>query len=324
MDRSRLIRIFVAGLAALAATPPQPGPAQDLRRPTIAGAYSLELSGATRGSLRGVSGGTIQAPVISQAQSGSFAKKHIGAPVYEDLALEFGPGMDPMVYEWIAGSWRGTSGPVSGAVLLGNYNLEIVQRIEFEGILAETTIPALDASSKDPASITAAVRPEFIKHAKGGGSAPQTQLGGKQTAWLSGHFRMSLPGIDCSRVKKIDAFKVTSKAGSAQFPDLAVTVGQTGSESWIQWFESFVLGGNHGDDQEKNGEIVFLAPDLQTELGRVRLIQVGISGIEYVNAGAPDAMRSLKAQLYCERMEFEWKGGSTLDSNPVKVRILSR
>ena len=324
MDRSRFVRIFVVSLAVLGAVATAPARAQDLRRPAVAGTYALELNGSARGSLRSVRGGAINAPIVTQSVSGTFVKKHIGAPSYEDLVLEMGPGMDASVYEWIAGSWKGVPGSVQGAVVLANYNLEVVQRIEFEGSIAETTIPALDASSKEPAWVTVAVRPESIKHAKGGGSAPNPQLGGKQAIWQSSHFRMTLPGVDCSRVKKIDAFTITSKAGVPQFPNLTVTIGSAGSESWAQWFQSFVVAGNNGDGQEKDGEIVFLAPDQQTELGRVRLIQEGIFGLEYENAGAPEAMRSVKGSLYCERMEFEWKGGTALDSNPMKVRILSR
>ena len=58
------------------------------------------------GFVRSVSGGDISAPVLEEKPDpAGFVQKHLGTPVYEDIALQVGLAMGPARYDWIAATW---------------------------------------------------------------------------------------------------------------------------------------------------------------------------------------------------------------------------
>ena len=120
-------------------------------------------------------------------------------------------------------------------------------------------------------------------------------------------FRLEIDGLDCSKVTKIDAFTVKQAMAPSkiEFPNLAITLAEVSSETWREWHEDFVIKGNSGEGQEKQGKLAFLAPT-----GRETLLTISFRGLgifklrrERSEAGADRASR-MTAELYCQRMEL--------------------
>jgi len=152
------------------------------------------------------------------------------------------------------------------------------------------------------------------------GKVPGGGAGTKKKSLIGANFRFELDGLDASHVRDIDAFAVqvstsTDDIGDArqvhkeptriEFPNLRVTIadGPTAA-TWRTWFDDFVIKGKNETSNEKSGAIVYLAPDLKTELGRVVLHNVGIFALRRSPRTSSDAVSTLTAELFCERMEL--------------------
>ncbi|MEP7227512.1 MAG: hypothetical protein ABI785_09140, partial [Gemmatimonadales bacterium] len=187
-------------------------------------------------------------------------------------------------------------------------------------LVLETTFPTLDASSKDPAYLTVKLASETIRLIPGSGAQASITPAAHQKAWLPANFRLELPGLDVSKVPRIESFTVgqhmaepavgesrvsAKEAGGIEFPSLKIAIPEVTAKTWVDWSDDFIVKGNSGDEKEKNGAIVFLDPSLKNELGRVNLINCGIAGLgperQVANA---EAVRRMVAELYCERMEL--------------------
>lgn len=286
-----------------------------------AGNHVLILDGVNCGFLKSVEGGGIRAEVIVEtAQPGAVAKKHVGPPNYEDFKVQVGMAMAKPLLEWIRATLRLESPRKSGSVVAADANLNATSERQFtDALISEVTIPALDGSSKEAAYLTLGFAPESTKRVKASGkvSPPKAPA---QKEFLVSSFRFELDGLDATKVSKIDGFTIKQtfataevggtrepvrEPGSIEFPNLRVTLAESAAQTWIDWFEDFVIKGNSGDEWEKGGAIVFLSPDLKNEVLRVKLGNVGIFSLapEKVGAGA-DQIARVKAELYCERMEL--------------------
>lgn len=294
------------------------------------GSFALELQGASAGFLRSAEGGHAEAEVISTPASGYLAK-HLGAVKFSDLVLEVGANMEPSIYDWIAASWAGKSSRMNGAVLLASYNFQVVARREFRNaLLTATELPTLDAAGKEAASFTLRVATEGVKESKGAGSVPST-LAAKQRPWNVNNFRLEIAGLDCSRVRKIDSFKVQTGVSSAGHGELTpgpvtvsdfhVTLAEVTADSWDAWAQSFIVEGKNDDAQEKTGDIVLLGADLQSEIARIHLFGLGLSSLSRQAVDDGNQIRNVVATLYCERATLEWKSGAT---PVVNVRLFNR
>ncbi|HEY8724259.1 MAG TPA: hypothetical protein VIL92_10435 [Gaiellaceae bacterium] len=214
-----------------------------------------------------------------------------------------------------------------------------VKELDFyNALITETTIPALDGASKDPAYLTLKLTPQSTQPTKPSGTLPSTQ-GSKQKAWLASNFKLELGKLDTTRVSKIDSFTIKQtlvqpttdlgdvtfpeqalvvsvppyvlQPGQIDFPNLRVTLTEASAQTWIDWSESFIRQGNNSDENEKSGTIRFFASDLTTELARVDLFGVGIFDLtdeRPLDAASTDTVRRLVAELYVERMAFVFPG----------------
>ena len=63
-------------------------------------------------------------------------------------------------------------------------------------------------------------------------------------------------------------------------------------------------------DKEKNGSLVYLTPDLKTELFRLELSHLGIFRLhEDSGEAGSEQIHRVEAQMYCEQMELQSHGG---------------
>ena len=62
-----------------------------------------------------------------------------------------------------------------------------------------------------------------------------------------------------------------------------------------------MIKGKNDESSERSGTIQLLAADAKTELARIKLFGLGIYQLETLST---EKVNSVKAQLYCRRMEL--------------------
>ena len=293
-------------------------------RSYVSGNYFLTLDGAKCGFVKSIDGGGITAELINEpAATSQYVKKHIGQPKYEDFQVQVGFSMGEKVYQWIAQSWSMAYPRINGSVTALNYDLQPTsERQFFKALLTETTIPAVDGASKEPAYITLKFAPEYTRTEKPTGSKADYGQYGKneQKVWLPASFKLEIAGLDCSKVSKIDSFTVKQTAvtddigeardvlkepGKLEFPNLKITLAEATAQSWLDWHENFVVKGNNDETFEKSGILTFLSPNRQEVLAQIKFYNMGIIRAQSEKGEAnADTVKRVQVELYVERMEF--------------------
>ena len=305
-------------------------------RSFVSGNFSLNLEGVKTGFIKSVEGGSVTADVVEEKPGPSgFIKKHIGNPKYEDITLQLGFSNAKDVYDWIAASWKMNFQRKNGSIVAADFRRQPrSERLFFNALITETTIPACDASSFEPGFLTVTLTSELTRLVKPGAALPPPL---PPHVWRPSNFRLVIDGLDTSRVSKIDAFTVkqsvttddtgqtrdpTKEPGKLEFPNLKITLSEVTAQSWIDWHEDFVIKGNNSDDKERSGTLELLSANRQTVLARIHFFNMGIVSVgpakavkNPCQAGCPvdqddiqDVIGKMQAELYVERMEFEAAG----------------
>ncbi|HWN19855.1 MAG TPA: hypothetical protein VNO19_13155 [Gemmatimonadales bacterium] len=285
--------------------------------------FSLSLEGVTVGYLRAVEGGAaVGTVVVDNVGPDNIQKKHVTGVRYEPLTFDVGLDSKPVV-EWVTSAWQGKNARKSGSVQILDYDFNIVGGREFtDALITGTTVSALDNSNaKAPLVLTVTVAPESVREV--GGSGKAQGLSPKSKPISSGNFRFEMGDLETSFVRRIEPFTVGQQAtaneigemrsaekqpSTLEFPNLKIRMAARPYPNWSKWRDEFLLKGNGGEAQEKNGAIVLLDPTLQNELGRINLFNCGLIrlGGERQEA-AKESANTVTADLYCEKMELAIK-----------------
>jgi len=258
MKNSR--RAFIARAAtALAATAASPFLAESAnaaftstQRGYVAGKYALELDGIMGGWLDSVDGGALSGP-------GGQA-----------ITITCGPDMSKSFYDWIKASFAGTSPRKDGAIITADYNYKEISRTTFfKAALTEVAFPALDAASKDAAKMSVKFGPESLKvdlsnkgkSISGGGVNAMVQK-----KWLPSNFRLTIGGLDCRYVNKIEAITWAGGRGS----DLIVSVAASHAGDFVAWQKK---------PATKSGTLDYLEPNLATVFFSLGFGDLGIANV---------------------------------------------
>jgi hypothetical protein len=289
-------------------------------RAYTAGKFALEIDGNVAGFVNTVEGGLAFGEVVNEQSDYFFFKKHLGNAGVRDIRLEFGADMEKSFYNWIAAALQGEHFSLSGAIVGVNFNGDVISRLEFQQAqITEVGFPALDATSKDTARMSMVLSPAHTVLNRKASGKLSVKGGGIQKRWLSSGFKLSIDGIDTTRVTKIDALTIKLPRTSfgecyscenlpppqlVDFPHVVVTTSEP-ADSVYDWFEKFVIDGNNEDSQEKRGTLAYLTADMKT-LFTVKLSNLGIFEIMPVatEAGSSSVPR-LMAAMYCESMELQ-------------------
>ena len=276
----------------------------------------LTLGGVKCGPVRSADGGFARGEVVTlPPASGVFQQKHISTVQYEPFVVAVGFANAAPVYDWVADTWKGKFDRKSGSVVVTDYKLEAKRESEFSNaLLTETSFPAFDAASKEQGFLTLKFSPELVRQKSPSGK--QDAAAAKAKQWLRSGFRLQIDGLDCTKVSKIEALSVKSKvidAGTGEsklsqpepstleFPNLEITLSEVSSKTWFDWAEDFVIKGKNDESNERSGTIQLLAADAKTELARIKLFGLGIYQLETLST---EKVSSVKAELYCRRMEL--------------------
>ncbi len=152
--------------------------------------------------------------------------------------------------------------------------------------------------------------------ATGGPASPQAAK-----LWIGSAFQLKIDGLDTTRVSKIESFSVKApnivdavgvmrdyqkEPGKLEFPNLVIFLPEERAQTWIDWFDDFVIKGNCGDDKERTGTLDILAPNLQQILFTIKFTGLGICKLSRLNADSrSEQARNIRIELYCEKMEFK-------------------
>jgi hypothetical protein len=298
------------------------------RRAYAGGHFVFTLDGApVPGYLRSVEGGTITGEVIDETVGPDFTHfKHLGTVSIEPLTLELGMSMSRPIFDWISASWKRDFSRRSGSVVHTDARYESqVEQWFTDALIVETTFPALDGASTDPAYLTVKLQPEQVELKRGDGQLVSSVISPMQKHWSPSNFRLNIDGLDTSHVSKIDSFSVTQKlkelyVGSARFPELEPTglefsnltvyTSLAHADDFLAWYQEVLADGDKDTRQERQGAIEFLGPNRKDTLFTVGLHNVGIFGftIEKSEAGA-DRPKRCKIDLYVESMSLEYGAG---------------
>ena len=276
------------------------------------GRTALELGGVSQGYLRSADGGDTFADVTV----GEGGLKQIGAPKLDDFSVEFGFGLGLDFYLWIVGAVGGGEQPSKDGVILTtdlNRNVKSARGFE-QARINELTIPACDAASKDSGYLTVSFTPGLASDVTRTG---QLAAAAPQKAWVTSNFKLQIDGLDCTKVGKIDSITIKRNIGDSNqvdYPNLGIVFAASTLATWQSWFNDFVVGGNNGQANERNGHLTLLASNGVTELAVLQLHHMGIYRLDPDNeppTGA-EAVQVARAELYVEAMNFSTLGSYIL------------
>src|SRR5215475_3784542 len=174
--------------------------------------YQLLLDGSDpAGFVRSVEYGGIKGELLAQPVGGQpWKAKHIHNPTCEPITVQVGLSMSDSFFDWIADSWAGKYSRRNGSIITYDHDMNVRYEFEFhEALILETTVPALDASSKEPGFITVKFQPERGEHKMDpGGSYIQARTPVRQKLFSPADFRLDIDGLTGHRVNKIEQITV--------------------------------------------------------------------------------------------------------------------
>jgi hypothetical protein len=288
-------------------------------RSYVAGNFFLEIEGVNAGFVSGVDGGFAFGNVVEEFENPDyFVKKHLeDPPEYGDISLEMGSGMSPALYQWFKDVLEGgVDTEKDGAIIAVNYNNQVVRRLDFVNAqITRLTFPALNAASKDAATIKLTLSPQSTVLSSPGGTFKATQSKSAKK-WQASNFRLSIKGLDTAKVSAVDAIDIVipraeSRDGFCEncpkpkinYPDLDITVSEANAATWFAWHQSFVIAGQNDDADEKTGTLDYLDPTLKTVLFSLNLTGLGITSVANQPAEAGlEGVARVKASMYSERI----------------------
>ncbi len=284
----------------------------------VSGSFFLDIGTTPCGFVSKVEGGGISAEVL-QGKIGfdHFASKHVGRVHYEDVTVEAGLGMAEPFWKWIVDTCEHKCERHDVSIIACDYQLKAQNtRLFAAAALTEITVPAMDAASKEPVRFKLKFLPEQTRSVEGDGKALPPSVKPPHAAACS-NFRLEIPGLDCTKVVKIDTFTVKQKVsvdevgerrdaelvpGGLEFPDLKITFSASTAKSWEEWFKKFV---NESGMEPKSGVLTLLAPNMKDEIMKIELAGLGIFRLtdDWQNTERAQVHRKT-AELFCEQMKF--------------------
>jgi hypothetical protein len=312
--------ILAGGMAVLGVTGYKPQAfAADAARAFTPGMFFLEVEGQPV-PVRSAEGGFPRADVITEPLGPSpFVKKHIGLPKFGEIAVECDPVMPKPLFDWVNSALNMTPTKRNGAIVTADFNRKEQSRLQFNNaLISEIGFPSCDGASKDAGYLTVKCAPEFTQPLAGKGTDVPGALGARTKAWLVSNFRLTIPGLDCSRVMKIEAFTIRQKTaqdtlgqsrdflkepGKLEFPNLCVYVAEAYAGTFYAWFQDMVLKGNSGEQNERVGTLELLDPTMHGALLTVTFQHLGLFAFAPEKAiSSTEAIRRVKVEMYCEQI----------------------
>jgi hypothetical protein len=290
-------------------------------------AVTLELAGVNQGFVHSFEGGSATGEVVvEKIGPDHIAHKHLAGVSYEDITVTVGPGMGKDLYEYIKAAFGFVHIRKDIAFKRIDLNQNVTWQMDvFHTLVTGVGFAELNASSKDAGALTLTLSPEYTRVKAGSGKLSQS-LGTKTKQWITSNFRLTIPGLDCTRVTRIGALSLslatTSNAvgemrdyektpSALTVPNLVVSLSEKAAPTFADWHNTFVIQGKNDQSQEKEGTLEILAADMKEVLFTLKFHGLGIFRLTPDKFAAQDELiRTVTAEMYCETMEFAYGPGA--------------
>ncbi|MGN6108275.1 MAG: phage tail protein [Kofleriaceae bacterium] len=299
------------------------------KRPYPAGHFELQIDGhASTAYLKSIEGGFAKAQTIDEPIGPENLRiKHSSIVEIDPFSVEFGLSGANDILKWIQSSWRKNWNRRNGVVTHANFDYFKTYEHEFyDALLIETTFPALDGASKEPAYLKCKIQPENVRSVKKASEQRlQPNNGAKQKLWSASSFRLNIDGLDEMKYcNKIESFTIKQgvkklytgedrfpqiEPTKIEFPNLVGSISLHYAERLLAWYDSYVVKGESDAKAQKTGSIEFLSPDRKRTIFQINLYEIGLKTafIQPVVANQPDIKR-VKFELYIGRMDLDGAG----------------
>jgi hypothetical protein len=260
----------------------------------------LLIDGVNMGALSYAMGGGLSAEVASEPLFGGLGKTVYNV-VPEPIEIQFTTSIGPAARKWLSDTWNdGKNNSRDGEVLLGDANLKAISTLTFQDAqVDQITVSALDGASKEHLSIGVRLQPAWVEEKPASGTIT---AGSTKGAAVASNFKFELDGVTIP-VRRIEAFtfKTTPSPGDTDFPVLKIRVAPGFAKNLLAWANDFLANGNFNN--ERNGRITLLKPNLSDELANIDLAGMGVRRF----ARVPGAMGSeYEFELYVEKMKLSF------------------
>ncbi len=288
--------------------------------------YSLELAGVNQGFVKSFEGGSaVGDVVVEKVGPDHIAHKHLANVKYEDITVTVGTGMGKGLYEWVKAAFALRSVRYDMVVKRTDFNQNVTWEMDvFHALVTGVGIPELNAAAKNVGMLTITFSSEYTRVKAGSGKLSQAPAK-KPIQWITSNFRLTIPGLDCTRVSKIGALSLTLQVatnavgeqrdtqatGGVNVPNLVVTLAEQAAQSFVDWQTTFLIEGKNSPAQEKDGTLEILGPDLKEVLFTLKFHGLGIFRLaaDKYEAGT-EQLRQVTAEMYCESMQFAYGPGA--------------
>jgi hypothetical protein len=249
------------------------------------GPWQLQLNGSSAGPLKSVSGCEVTASVNTVAG----VAKRAGQVKYGPCRLQFGLGMSPAFFRWIADALAKTPAPATMNLVQADLNGKVATNVELvDARLSGFSTPALDGGSQDLVLFTADVSAGAIRKGPLGGSA-SSGLKEKAPAATAANFRVTIPGVDAKRVAKVGSWSfevpyqldpvgsdkiVTGAAGPPKLGDLQLEVADGFAADFDAMLQDLISGGG----QKTTAKVEILNTAMTATVFALSLDGVGMNG----------------------------------------------
>ena len=265
--------------------------------------FRLELAGQSI-PVNSIAGGAAVGIVVNDPPTMSpFREKHLSGTRFEPIAIEAPFNSARPLFDLVGSAWKGTRPQANGALIAVDAQGRAVSRREFvKAVVAEATVPTLDGASRDPAIMTVRLAPQQTSDVAPPVTLPAVPR--PPAPSLASNFRLSITGLDCTRVARIESFTVRPQASVVEFPDLRIELSPVSGATWRDFYRTMVIEGHSTPMSEKTGALELLSANLATVIATISFFNLGIFGLDETLPDATTGATRLVADLYCERMEL--------------------
>ena len=279
------------------------------------GTFAVELDGKFAGYTNEIGGGFATADVLLISAGLPYYKKDLRNPDYTEIDIAFNTGMSSEFYQAISDAMAGNKIHHNGKILALN-GKNIVRQLEFtNALITEVTFPAADASSKDTAKFVVTFKPDQAVESKKSGTYSNQACSVKPI--LAGNFRFDVKGLNlAAKTEAVDGMTAVLAVPDTNcglecpppplinFPSVIATIQDSGAQLLLDWYNDFVIAGNTGDANEKNGSIEWLDASLNHVLLRVDFYNMGVFEVANDVTAAVLKPNTVAGSFYVENMQF--------------------
>ena len=291
-----------------------------------AGHFELAIDGhKSTAYLKSVDGGHVRANVVDEPVGpNNMHVKHMSTVDIEPFSIDCGISGANDVLKWIQLSWRMEPSRRNGQITHANFDLyKTFEHEFFDALITETTFPTLDGSSKDAAYLKLKLQPERVSTKKASSNERVSgAMGSKQKLWMCSGFRLNLDHIQgMEYTNKIDSFTIKQgikklytgadrfpqiEPTKIEFPNITGTMSLAYADGLLDWYQKYVVDGQHDHKAQTTGSLEFLSPDRKDTLFKIQLYEVGIHHLAVEQSTANvEQVKRVKFELYVGRMDLD-------------------